>query len=198
MMQAMKDKNKERKESLSMLLSALKNKAIDKREDLTPEEDNEVVLKEIKQTKETLELTPADRTDIIQECTFRISELEGIDLADVNFDDNTILVTRKGGKQSILAFGDEVRDALAAYLRQRSEIAAQPGHEKAFFLSLQRRRISPRAVENLVKKYAAVPTPLKKIGVNDTFGESGPGAELLHKYGLDAANIVATTKEFLA
>ena len=40
--------------------------------------------------------------------------------------------------------------------------------------------------------------PLKKIGVNDTFGESGPGAELLHKYGLDAANIVATTKEFLA
>ena len=42
------------------------------------------------------------------------------------------------------------------------------------------------------------PTPLKKIGVNDTFGESGPGAELLHKYGLDAANIVATTKVFLA
>ena len=42
------------------------------------------------------------------------------------------------------------------------------------------------------------PTPLKKIGVNDTFGESGPGAELLHKYGLDAANIVTTTKEFLA
>ena len=42
------------------------------------------------------------------------------------------------------------------------------------------------------------PTPLKKIGVNDTFGESGPGAELLHRYGLDAANIVATTKEFLA
>ena len=42
------------------------------------------------------------------------------------------------------------------------------------------------------------PTPLKKIGVNDTFGESGPGAELLHKHGLDAANIVATTKEFLA
>ena len=39
---------------------------------------------------------------------------------------------------------------------------------------------------------------VKKIGVNDTFGESGPGAELLHKYGLDAANIVATTKEFLA
>ena len=42
------------------------------------------------------------------------------------------------------------------------------------------------------------PTPMRKIGVQDTFGESGPGAELLHRYGLDAANIVATVKDFLA
>ena len=69
MVAAMKAGEKERKDSLSMLLSALKNKAIDKREDLTEEEENEVVLKEIKQTKETLDLTPADRTDIIDECT---------------------------------------------------------------------------------------------------------------------------------
>ena len=68
MVAAMKAKDKERKDSLSMLLSALKNKAIDKREDLTEAEENEVVLKEIKQTKETLEMTPADRTDIIEEC----------------------------------------------------------------------------------------------------------------------------------
>ncbi|MDO5346405.1 MAG: GatB/YqeY domain-containing protein [Lachnospiraceae bacterium] len=76
MQAAMKAKDKERKDALSMLLAALKNKAIDKRADLTEEEENEVVLKEIKQTKETLELTPADRTDIISECTFRISVLE--------------------------------------------------------------------------------------------------------------------------
>ena len=67
MVTAMKAGDKERKESLSMLLSALKNKAIDKREDLTEAEENEVVLKEIKQTKETLELTPEDRTDLIEE-----------------------------------------------------------------------------------------------------------------------------------
>jgi uncharacterized protein YqeY len=76
MQSAMKAKNKERKDALSMLLSALKNKAIDKRGDLTEEEENQVVLKEIKQTKETLDLTPADRTDIIEECRFRISVLE--------------------------------------------------------------------------------------------------------------------------
>lgn len=76
MVTAMKAGEKDRKDSLSMLLSALKNKAIDKREDLTEQEENEVVLKEIKQTKETLELTPADRTDIIEECQKRITVYE--------------------------------------------------------------------------------------------------------------------------
>ena len=76
MVAAMKAGEKERKDSLSMLLSALKNKAIDKREDLTEAEENEVVLKEIKQTKETLEMTPADRSEIIDECTMRIAVYE--------------------------------------------------------------------------------------------------------------------------
>lgn len=76
MVTAMKAGDKDRKESLSLLLSALKNKAIDKRSDLTKEEENEVILKEIKQTKETLELTPADRADIISECKSRIAVLE--------------------------------------------------------------------------------------------------------------------------
>jgi len=76
MMAAMKAKDKETKESLSLLLGALKNKAIDKRADLTEEEEIQVILKEIKQTKETLEMTPADRTDIIEECKKRIAVLE--------------------------------------------------------------------------------------------------------------------------
>ena len=42
------------------------------------------------------------------------------------------------------------------------------------------------------------PTPVKKVGVQDTFGESGPGAELLVKYGLDAAGVVAAVRELLA
>lgn len=76
MVQAMKAGDKQTKETLSMLLSALKNKAIDKRSDLTEEEETQVILKEIKQTKETLELTPADRTEIIEECQNRIAVLE--------------------------------------------------------------------------------------------------------------------------
>jgi hypothetical protein len=75
MVKAMKAKDKDRKETLSMLLAALKNKAIDKRADLTPEEEFEVVKKEMKQTKETLELAPADREDIIGQCKARLAVL---------------------------------------------------------------------------------------------------------------------------
>ena len=76
MMTAMKNKDKERKESLSMLLSALKNAQIDKREDLTEAEENTIIAKEIKQTKETMDTCPADRTDIIDECKARLAVFE--------------------------------------------------------------------------------------------------------------------------
>lgn len=76
MVAAMKAKDKDTKETLSALLAALKNKAIDKRADLTPEEEVQVILKEIKQTRETMETTPADRTDIIEECQKRLAVLE--------------------------------------------------------------------------------------------------------------------------
>ena len=73
MVEAMKSKDKPRKDALSMLLSALKNKAIDKREDLTEAEEFEVVKKEMKQTKETMELAPEDREDIKEACRIRLS-----------------------------------------------------------------------------------------------------------------------------
>ena len=76
MMAAMKAKDKERKDALSALLTALKNKAIDKRADLTEEEETQVILKEIKQLKETIEMTPAVRTDILTQRNSRLAVLE--------------------------------------------------------------------------------------------------------------------------
>ncbi len=73
MVVAMKEKDKEKKDSLSMLVSALKNKEIDKREPLTEEEENEVIKKEIRQTKETLDAAPADRADIKEQCEKRLA-----------------------------------------------------------------------------------------------------------------------------
>lgn len=72
MMTALKNGDKKRKDALSMLLAALKSKAIDKREDLTEDEENAVVYREIKEAQETLETTPADRTEVIEECKYKI------------------------------------------------------------------------------------------------------------------------------
>lgn len=103
----------------------------------------------------------------------RISELVGLDLEDINFDNNSFVITRKGGNKAILYFSEEVADALRKYIDERYTIKGLPTTEKALFLSLQKRRISTRAVQNLVKKYSKVATPLKKITphkLRSTFG----------------------------
>lgn len=91
----------------------------------------------------------------------RVSECVGINISDVNLEENAFLVTRKGGNQVVLYFPPEVATNLAEYMEERKEIAALPGHEEALFLSMQKRRITQRAVQKLVKKYAAVAAPLK-------------------------------------
>ena len=92
----------------------------------------------------------------------RVSECVGLNVEDLDFELNAFLVTRKGGDQSILYFPDQVADALQEYLMERAKIEPLPGHEDALFLSLQKRRMTQRAVENMVKKYALVAAPLKK------------------------------------
>lgn len=92
----------------------------------------------------------------------RVSELVGINISDVDFNINGFLVTRKGGNQTILYFSDEVEEALKDYLKIRREITAAAGDEDALFLSLQNKRISVRAVQVMVKKYATQAAPLKK------------------------------------
>lgn len=103
----------------------------------------------------------------------RISELVGINMADLNFVIDGFKITRKGGDQVILYFGQEVRTALLAYLAQREAITPTEGHEDALFLSIQRKRFTVRAIENMVKKYAQICTPLKKISphkLRSTYG----------------------------
>ena len=92
----------------------------------------------------------------------RISELVGLNVSDLDFNINGFKVTRKGGNQSILYFSQEVADALIAYLNERS-LDPSLDDEPALFLSLQKKRMSVRSVEKLVKKYAKLITPLKHI-----------------------------------
>ena len=93
----------------------------------------------------------------------RVSECVGLDIGDVDFKNAGIHIHRKGGKEVIVYFSDEVEEALLLYYEQRKKEIPVTGHENAFFLSLQMKRMSVRSVENLVKKYARTVTTLKNI-----------------------------------
>ena len=94
----------------------------------------------------------------------RVSECVGLNIEDIDFSINAIKITRKGGNQVVLYFSEEIENALKNYLTEREEnkIANKNG-ERALFLSLQNKRMTPRAIQILVKKYAQIITPLKKI-----------------------------------
>ncbi len=105
----------------------------------------------------------------------RVSECVGLDMDDVDFKNNGIKIHRKGGYETIVYFGEEVETALLDYMEKRCTILPLSGHEQALFLSMQNRRITVRAVENLVKKYASLVTTLKKITphkLRSTYGTS--------------------------
>lgn len=103
----------------------------------------------------------------------RISECVGLNLKDINLTDNSFKITRKGGNEVVLYFSNEVKAALTEWLNVRETIETIDKDDQALFLSLQRKRITPRAVENLVKKYTGAINQLKKISphkLRSTFG----------------------------
>lgn len=93
----------------------------------------------------------------------RVSECVGIDINDISFDECQILIRRKGGKEVILYFGDEVEAAIKDYMEIRKNMKPVEGSENALFLSLKNSRISVRSVELLVKKYSQLSSTVKHI-----------------------------------
>ena len=93
----------------------------------------------------------------------RVSECVGLDIEDVDFKNNRIRIIRKGGKEDFVYFGDEVAEALFNYMEQRKHIVTKEGHEHALFYSIQKRRISVQAIENLVNEYTSQITSFKHI-----------------------------------
>ncbi len=94
----------------------------------------------------------------------RVSECVGLDIEDIDFRENRIRIMRKGGKEEYVYFGEEVEHALKDYISiSREQIQPREGHEHALFYSIQRRRISVQAIENLVEEYAGQITSFKHI-----------------------------------
>ena len=104
----------------------------------------------------------------------RVSECVGINLNDVDLKNTAIKIKRKGAKEAIVYFSDEVLKPLREYIEYRNTIEnIDEKNENALFLSLQNKRISARSIEKIVKKYAEKVTPLKHITphkLRSTFG----------------------------
>lgn len=131
MMAALKAGDKPRKEALSMLLSALKAAFIDKRADLTEDEENAIVYREIKEAQETLDTTPADRTEIIEECRLKISIYSDF-------------APQRMGE-------DEIRAVIAEVLAEL-DISAPTARDKGRIMKTLMPRVKGKADGNLVNK----------------------------------------------
>ena len=149
-------------------------KLLDGVSDTTNKPNKQLAYLEITQKRDMAILT------ILLGTGMRISECIGLNKSDVDFNLNALSVTRKGGSKSILYFGDEVRDALQEYLgwlRVQQEEQTKFGKNikdfNALFLSCQGKRISLRALQNMVEKYAKQTSPLKRISphkLRSTYG----------------------------
>lgn len=131
MMAALKAGDKPRKEALSMLLSALKAAFIDKRADLTEDEENAIVYREIKEAQETIDTTPKDRTDIIDECKLKIAVYS--DFAPQRMSD------------------DEIRAVIAEVLKEL-DIAAPTAKDKGRIMKTLMPRVKGKADGNAVNR----------------------------------------------
>jgi len=105
----------------------------------------------------------------------RVSECVGLNASDIHLEEKAFVVTRKGGNRTTLYFSDEVAETLEKYMKVREQKLFELGDtdEDALFLSLQNKRITVRAVQNIVKKYTQAVNPIKSVSphkLRSTYG----------------------------
>ena len=117
-------------------------------------------------------------------CGLRLSELIGINITDIRFDDQKMNVIGKGNKERTIYLNKACIDAIKAYLEVRPKIGVKKDNknsDKALFLSNYKQRISKRTVENIVSK------ELARAGLDTTKYSTHKlrhtAATLMYKYG---------------
>lgn len=133
----------------------------------------------------------------------RVTELVGLDISDIDFDNGAMRVIRKGGNEDLVYFGAETEEVLRNYMDERQDMEPEEGHENALFISRNSTRITVRSVERLVKKYASSIT-VKHITPHKM--RSTYGTALYHETGdiylvadvLGHKNVNTTKKRYAA
>ena len=103
----------------------------------------------------------------------RVSECVSLDISDLNFNENSMCVVRKGGKEHFLYFDEETRTALLDYIQYERPSYIENDEEPALFMSLRKKRLAVRSLQEMVQKYAEVAVPNKKLSphkMRSTYG----------------------------
>jgi integrase/recombinase XerC len=113
-------------------------------------------------TGDDLRLRDLAMVELLYSSGIRVSELTGLDLADIDFERNTIRVTGKGNRERVTPFGIPAQRAIENWIEKRKDLA--PLTEKALFIGRRGKRIDPRAVREVVYKATEAIDPSRRLG----------------------------------
>ena len=114
-------------------------------------------------------------------CGMRLSELVGINIKDISFEDNKLNVVGKGNKERTIYLNNACQKAIKSYLEVRPHDGVDYNSRDALFLSEQKKRISNRTVQYIVKEELALAgIDFKKYSVHKL---RHTAATLMYKYG---------------
>ena len=120
-------------------------------------------------------------TTLFLNCGMRLSELIGINIADIEFDECRMTVIGKGNKERTIYLNNACMKAIAEYLNVRPRERIKPNSRNALFLSERRERISKRTVQQIIEKeLRASGLDTKKYSVHKL---RHTAATLMYQYG---------------
>ena len=118
---------------------------------------------DLPKTDKPLDLRDKCVLELLYATGLRVSELVGINLEDIHFEERLIRVRGKGKKERLVPFGRVAEESLAIYMRARSQIHKGEIDESALFLNYRGARITSRSVERVVDKYIRFSAMRRKI-----------------------------------
>ena len=148
-----------------------------------------------------LELRDRAILELLYASGIRVSELVGIETADLHLGERLVRVRGKGKKERIVPFGGRAREALEGYRRARAVLARGGDGGEAFFLNYRGGRLTTRSVQRMVGKSirrTAVARKISPHSLRHSFASHllGRGADLRVIQELLGHASLATTQKY--
>jgi tyrosine recombinase XerC len=164
-------------------------------------EDEITALLDLPSSSRPLDLRDRAILELFYATGIRVSELVGIEKADIHFGERLVRVRGKGKKERIVPFGGKALEALEDYRRARPGLAAGEAGRDAFFLNYRGGRLTTRSVQRMVRKYirrTAVARKISPHSLRHSFASHllGRGADLRVIQELLGHASLATTQKY--